>query len=62
MHDPFTVQVMGDIVMNQKQAKLFAVSIYADVKAYLQTHRPEFEQWLQEQPDDGEYTPRKDYT
>lgn len=60
MHDPLTVQSLGDVVMNQKQAKLFAVSIYAGVKAYLQTHRSEFEQWLQEQPESGESAPGKD--
>lgn len=48
--------------MSQEQAKLFAVSIYAGVKAYLQAHRSEFNQWLQEQPKSGESAPRKDHT
>ena len=60
MHDPLTVQSLGEIEMNREQAKLFAVSIYAGVKAYLQTHRAEFEQWLQEQPESGESATGRD--
>lgn len=60
MHNPLIVQTLGDIVMDKKQAKFFAVSIYAGVKAYLQDHRSEFEQWLQEQPNSGDSAPRKD--
>ena len=37
-----------DIVLDQKQAKVFAKAIYRDVSAYIQSHREEFEQFLLE--------------
>lgn len=38
-----------DIVLDQKQAKVFAKAIYRDVSAYIQSHREEFEQFLLEE-------------
>lgn len=35
--------------MGEKQAQLFAVSIFASVKTYISDHRVEYEAWLQEQ-------------
>ena len=35
-----------DIVLDQKQAKVFARAIYRDVSAYICTHKEEFEQFL----------------
>ena len=38
-----------DIVLDQKQAKVFARAIYRDVSAYICTHKEEFEQFLLEE-------------
>ena len=35
--------------MSDEQAKLFATSICASVKAYISAHRAEFEAWRREQ-------------
>ena len=37
-----------DIVINQKQARIFARAIYKNVSAYIQTHQQEYEQFLLE--------------
>ena len=38
-----------DIVISQKQARIFARAIYKNVSAYIQTHQQEYEQFLLEQ-------------
>ena len=38
-----------DIVLDHKQAKVFARAIYRDVSAYIWRHRKEYEQFLLEQ-------------
>ena len=38
-----------DIVLDQKQAKVFARAIYRDVSAYICAHKEEFEQFLLEE-------------
>ena len=38
-----------DIVLDQKQAQIFARAIYKNVSAYIQTHQEEYEQFLLEQ-------------
>ena len=38
-----------DIVLDQKQTKVFARAIYRDVSAYIWSHRKEYEQFLLEQ-------------
>ena len=38
-----------DIVLDQKQAQIFARAIYKNVSAYIQTHQEEYEQFLLEE-------------
>ncbi len=47
MPEKFSVYTSGEVVMGQKQAKCFALSIYGGVKAYIQTHSAEFQEWLE---------------
>lgn len=39
----------SDIVISQKQARIFARAIYKIVSVYIQTHQQEYEQFLLEQ-------------
>ena len=49
MSDPLTVETIGGAGMSDEQAKIFALSIFAGVKAYISEHRAEFEIWQREQ-------------
>ena len=49
MSDTLTIKTSGVAVLGEEQAKYFALSIFADVKAYVREHKEELEQWLQEQ-------------
>ena len=49
MSDTLTIKTSGVAVLGEKQTKYFALSIFADVKAYTKEHRAEYEQWLIEQ-------------
>ena len=49
MSDTLTIKTSGVAVLGEEQAKHFALSIFADMKVYLQGHRAEYEQWLIEQ-------------
>lgn len=49
MSDTLTIKTSGVAVLGEEQAKHFALSIFADVKAYVKEHRAEYEQWLTEQ-------------
>ena len=49
MSDTLTIKTSGMAVLGEEQAKHFALSIFADVKAYIKEHRAEYEQWLTEQ-------------
>lgn len=48
MPDPLIVETNGEVVLGEKQAQYFALSICASVKAYIQTHRQEYEEWARE--------------
>lgn len=39
----------SDIVISQKQARIFARAIYKSVSAYIHTHQLEYEQFLLEE-------------
>lgn len=49
MSDTLTIKTSGVAVLGEEQAKYFALSIFANAKAYIKEHRAEFEQWLIEQ-------------
>lgn len=49
MSDTLTIKTSGVAVLGEEQAKHIALSIFADVKAYIKEHRVEYEQWLTEQ-------------
>ena len=44
-----TVQTFGESTITKKQAKYLAISIFPDIKKYIEDHRVEFEQWQAEQ-------------
>ena len=46
MSDTLTIKTSGVAVLGEEQAKHFALSIVADVKAYVKEHRAEYEQGL----------------
>lgn len=45
MSDSLIITKYGDEVMSEKQAEYFAISIFADIKAYIKEHQAEFEEW-----------------
>ena len=49
MSDTLTIKTSGMAVLGEEQTKYFALSIFADMKAYIKEHRAEYEQWLIEQ-------------
>ena len=49
MSDTLTIKTSGVAGLGEEQAKHFALSIFADAKAYIKAHRAEYEQWLKEQ-------------
>ena len=49
MSDTLTIKTSGVAVLDEEQAKHFALSIFADVKAYIKGHRAEYEQCMAEQ-------------
>lgn len=49
MSDTLTIKTSGVAVLGEEQAKYFALSIFADVKAYLREHRTDYEQWMIDQ-------------
>ena len=49
MSDTLTIKTSGVAVLGEEQAKHFALSIFADAKAYIKEHRAEYEHWLIEQ-------------
>lgn len=49
MPDALTIKTFGVVVLGEGQAKQFALSIFADAKAYIKEHRTEYKQWLIEQ-------------
>ena len=53
MSDTLTIKTSGVAVLGEEQAKHFALSIFADVKAYIKEHRSEYEQGLIEQEAGG---------
>ena len=53
MSDTLTIKSSGVAVLGEEQAKHFALSIFADVKAYIKEHGAEYEQWLIEQEAGG---------
>jgi hypothetical protein len=48
MSDTLTIKTSSVAFLGEEQAKHFALSIFADVKAYIKEHRAEYEQWLTE--------------
>lgn len=46
MPDSLVVEVIGGENMSNEQAKYFALSIFAGMKAYVKEHRTEFELWM----------------
>ena len=48
MPDPLDIKTVGGAVMSDEQAKVFALSISAAVKAYIKAHQAEFEAWAKE--------------
>lgn len=51
--DSLIITTYGDEVMSDKQAEYFAISIFADIKAYIKDHRTEFEEWQEKQGGDA---------
>lgn len=49
MANALAVNTSGGVDMGTEQAKYFAISIFADLKAYVKAHKAEYEQWLIEQ-------------
>lgn len=49
MPNTMTVLTNGAAVLGDKQAQHFALCICPAVKAYIKTHRAEYEAWAQEQ-------------
>lgn len=49
MSNTLAIKTSGVAVLGEEQAKYFAISIFADMKAYIKEHRAEYEQWLIEQ-------------
>lgn len=49
MPDTLTIETSGKAVLSEEQAKYFALSIFADMKAYIRDHQAEYKQWLMEQ-------------
>ena len=49
MSDTLTIKTSGVAVLGEEQTKYFALSIFADVKAYVKEHRADYVQWLIEQ-------------
>lgn len=39
----------GTIELSREQAKCFATSIFAEMKAYIREHRDEYAEWLAEE-------------
>ncbi|MBR2300892.1 MAG: hypothetical protein IKA41_02955 [Bacteroidaceae bacterium] len=39
------------LVMNQKQARAFALAIFEDIRAYCEAHQAEFEEFLKTEKD-----------
>lgn len=44
-----TVNTSGIPTITEKQAEYFAISIFSDIKKYVEGHQAEFEQWQAEQ-------------
>lgn len=53
MSDSLIITTYGDEVMSEKQAEYFAISIFADIKAYIKEHKAEFEEWQAAQGGEG---------
>lgn len=53
MSDTLTIKTSGVAVLGEEQAKHFALSIFADVKAYIKEHRAEYEQWIEQEAGEG---------
>ena len=47
MPNAITVNTSGAVLMGDEQAKSFAMSIFAGLKAYVREHPAEFEEWKQ---------------
>ena len=47
MPNVLKVNTFGAALMGDEQAKNFAMSIFAGVKAYIREHPAEFEEWKQ---------------
>lgn len=52
MSDTLTIKTSGVAVLGEEQAKQFAFSIYASMKAYIKEHQKEYNAWLAEQKGD----------
>lgn len=53
MPDPLSIETIGGVIMSNKQAKIFALSIFAGVKSYIKEHPAEFEAWKKEHREFG---------
>ena len=40
--------------ISQKQARAFATAVFADIRAYCEAHRAEFEQFIKSEQEKGE--------
>lgn len=48
------MQEAETFIISQKQAHAFAVAVFADIRAYCETHQDEFEKFLKSEQEKGE--------
>lgn len=48
------MQDTTSISISQKQARAFAIAVFADIRAYCETHQAEYEEFLREEQAKGE--------
>jgi len=48
------MQEAETFIISQKQAHAFAVAVFADIRAYCETHQDEFEKFLKSEREKGE--------
>ena len=58
MPDPLDIKTVGGGVLSDEQAKVFALSISAAVKAYIKAHQAEFEAWAKEHSETNDFESR----
>ncbi len=54
-------QVAETFIINQKQARAFAVAVFADVRSYCEAHKAEFEEFLKAEQAKGEGDNEKNF-